>query len=69
MTLITLGPNEVLFTDSEDMVSCFNLFKIPDCWAGYFTFENLLQRVHSGVTQMRLVMCMCELYPWVGLEQ
>ena len=26
MTLITLEPNEVLFTDSEDMMSCFNLF-------------------------------------------
>ena len=25
-TLITLEPHEVLFTDSEDMMSCFNLF-------------------------------------------
>ena len=38
MTLITLEPNEVLFTDPEDMMSCSDLFEMPDCWAGYFTF-------------------------------
>ena len=37
MTFITLEPNEVLFADPEDMMSCFNFIKMPDCWAGYFT--------------------------------
>ena len=69
MTLVTLEPHEVLFTDLENMMSCFNLFKMPDSWAGYFSLKNLFLRAHSGVTQMRLAMCICELYPWVGLEQ
>ena len=61
MSLATLEPNEVLFTNSKDMMSCFHLFKMPDCWAGYFAFGNLFQRVRSGVTRMMLVMCICEL--------
>ena len=48
MTLMTLEPNEVLFTDSEDMMSCFNLFKMPDCWAGYFAFEKPVPRSAFG---------------------
>ena len=48
MTLITLEPSEVLFTDSEDMMSCFNLFKMPDCWAGYFAFEKPVARSAFG---------------------
>ena len=48
MTPITLEPNEVLFTDSEDMVSCFDLFKMPDCWSGYFTFEKPVARSAFG---------------------
>ena len=40
MTLITLEPNEVLCTDPEVMMSCFKLLKMPDSWAGYFTFEK-----------------------------
>ena len=48
MTLITLEPNEVLFADSEDMMSCFNLFKMPDSWAGYFTFEKPVSKSAFG---------------------
>ena len=44
VTLITLEPSEALFTDSEDMLSCFNLFKLPGCWAGYFPFEKHVSR-------------------------
>ena len=48
MTLITLEPSEVLFTDSEDMMSCLNLLKMPDCWAGYFTFEKPVSQSAFG---------------------
>ena len=68
MTLITLEPNEVLFTDSEDMVSCFNLLKMS-AGLDILLLKNLFLRVHSGVTRMRLAMCICELYPWDGWEQ
>ena len=53
VTLITLEPNEVMYTDSEDMMSCFNLFKMPDCWAGYLHLKSLSLKVHSGEIQIR----------------
>ena len=40
MSLLALEPNELLYIDSEDMLSCFNLFKMPDSWAGFFAFEK-----------------------------
>ena len=30
----------LLYIDSEDMLFCFNLFKMPDSWAGFFAFEK-----------------------------
>ena len=40
LSLLALEPNELLYIDSEDMLSCFNLFKMPDSWAGFFAFEK-----------------------------
>ena len=68
MTLITLEPNEVLFTDSEDMMNCLNLLKMPDSWAGYFIFEKPVSKSAFGGDPNE-AMCICELYPWDGLEQ
>ena len=30
----------MLYVDSEDMLSCLNLFKMPGSWAGFFAFEK-----------------------------
>ena len=41
-SLVTLEEGEVLELDSEDMTSAFNfnLFRIPACWTGAFTFSR-----------------------------
>ena len=48
MTFIILEVHEVLFTGSEDMVSCFNLFAMTGCWAGFFTFEKPVAKRSFG---------------------
>ena len=46
LSLITLQDHEQLEVDSEDMVSAFNLFAVPEQWRGAFVFEK---RVTSSV--------------------
>ena len=40
LSLITLQDHEQLEVDSEDMVSAFNLFAVPEQWRGAFVFEK-----------------------------
>ena len=40
LSLVLLEDGEVLSLESEDMESCFNLFYVPDAWAGYFAYEK-----------------------------
>ena len=48
MSLLALGPNKLLYVGSEDTLSCFNLFKMPDTWAGFFAFEKLVSSAAFG---------------------
>ena len=45
---MTLERHGVLLTESEDTMSCFNLFKMLDSWAGYFTFEKPVSKSAFG---------------------
>ena len=40
MSLLALEPNELLYVDSEDMLYCFNSFKMSGSWSGLFAFEK-----------------------------
>eukprot|EP00435_Cladocopium_sp_Y103_P010071 s5114_g2.t1 len=40
LTLLEQGENEIWLIDSEDFVSCFNLFRLPPCWYRYMAFEK-----------------------------
>ena len=48
LSLVLLEDGEVAFIDSEDMVSCFNVFVMPEAWARYFSFEKLVPRSAFG---------------------
>ena len=71
-SLLTLEPDEALYIDPEDMLGCFNLFKMPDPWAGFFAFEKLVRIQRnvqcSGKMQIKYPMFICELCPWAGWE-
>ena len=40
MSLVTLEERQMLKLDSKDMTSAFNLFCMPACWTGAFTFSR-----------------------------
>ena len=49
LTLLEQGENEIWLVDSEDFVSCFNLFRLPPCWHRYMAFEKkVYARVFGG---------------------
>ena len=48
LSLVELGPEEDLWIDSEDMESCFNLFRMPPCWLGAFAFSKKVPRSVVG---------------------
>eukprot|EP00435_Cladocopium_sp_Y103_P026303 s2664_g6.t1 len=40
MAMMEIDTDEEVLIDSEDLVSCFNLFRLPPQWAGYCTFAK-----------------------------
>eukprot|EP00971_Amphidinium_carterae_P269571 5347821-Amphidinium_carterae.1 len=40
LTTIALDSGEVILIDSEDLESCFNLFKLPRVWLLFFAFSE-----------------------------
>lgn len=46
--LVELRPGEDLWIDSEDMESCFNLFRMPKAWRGMFAFSKKVPRSVVG---------------------
>ena len=46
--LVRLNGEEELVVDAEDMESCFNLFRVPDSWAGFFAFEAKVPKSAFG---------------------
>ena len=64
LSLMVLGENEIVWTDSEDLESCFNLFSLPIERLGFFVFS--LRVPASAET---LVLCRMSLFgrcPWGG---
>ncbi|CAK0814125.1 unnamed protein product, partial [Prorocentrum cordatum] len=39
---------ETFSVDSEDMESCFNIFRVPPAWRGYFAFSKKVPRAAFG---------------------
>ena len=40
MSMMEIDADEEVLIDSEDLVSCFNLFRLPERWAGFATFAK-----------------------------
>ncbi len=45
----TVGDDEELVIDSEDLTSCFNLFRLPKVWSGYMAFAKTVSGAVFGV--------------------
>ena len=43
-----LEEDELVWTDGEDLQSCFNLFYLPDAWRGFFVFSQKVSRGAFG---------------------
>eukprot|EP00435_Cladocopium_sp_Y103_P059381 s905_g21.t1 len=46
MAMLEVDEDEEMLVDSEDLVSCFNLFRLPRKWAGFCTFAK---KVRSSI--------------------
>ena len=38
LNMPVLEENDSVWTNEEDLKSCFNLFSLPPCWRGFFCF-------------------------------
>ena len=48
LSLLNLEADEMMWMESEDMESCFNLFQMPLEWLGAFAFSKLVPRSVVG---------------------
>lgn len=48
MAMMEVDEDEEVLVDSEDLTSCFNLFRVPDSWGGYFTFAKQVSATIFG---------------------
>ncbi|CAK0803465.1 unnamed protein product [Prorocentrum cordatum] len=57
-----------IWIDSEDMESCFNLFRMPPCWLGVFTFAKQVPRsvVGGPATEFMYVGVRTVPMDWIG---
>ncbi|CAK0851598.1 unnamed protein product, partial [Prorocentrum cordatum] len=63
-----MGVDDILVTDSEDMKSCFNLFRMPDAWACYFAYEKQVAESAFGGDPHKLAFVYIRSAPmgWLG---
>ena len=54
-TLILLDDEEELWMDSEDVTSCFNVFRMPDFWKRFFVFNKQVPQSAFGGDPNRMV--------------
>ncbi|CAK0861135.1 unnamed protein product, partial [Prorocentrum cordatum] len=66
--LVLLSCGEMLVVDSEDMTSCFNLFRMPDAWAKFFAFSKPVPRSYFGGPAHEMVHVYFKAVPmgWMG---
>lgn len=50
-----LEEDEMLYLDSEDLQSAFNLFSVPDQWLGYFAYSKKVDGKAFGLPERKLV--------------
>lgn len=49
MSMMEVNEDEEVLIDSEDLTSCFNLFRLPRAWGGYCAFSKKVSaRVFGG---------------------
>ena len=68
LSLVELGPEEDIWIDSEDMESCFNLFRMPPCWLGAFAFSKKVPRSIVGGPAAEYMFVAIRTVPmgWIG---
>eukprot|EP00435_Cladocopium_sp_Y103_P063900 s82_g25.t1 len=68
LTLLEQGENEIWLVDSEDFVSCFNLFRLPPCWHRYMAFEKKVSAAVFGGAPGKMVYAAMSVLPmgWVS---
>ena len=68
LSLMILDEDEVAWTDSEDLESCFNLFSLPEEWRGFFAFSMKVpaSAFGSGPNVLPYVALRCVPMGWVN---
>lgn len=55
LSALMLEEDEMLYLDSEDLQSAFNLFSVPDQWLGYFAYSKKVDGKAFGLPAGKLV--------------
>lgn len=55
LSALMLEEDEVLYLDSEDLQSAFNLFSVPDNWLGFFSYSKKVDGKAFGLPAGKLV--------------
>lgn len=55
LSALMLEEDEVLYLDSEDLQSAFNLFSVPDNWLGFFAYSKKVDGKAFGLPAGKLV--------------
>ena len=68
LSLVELQPGEDMWIDSEDMESCFNLFRMPPAWRGLFAFSKQVPRSVVGGPASEMMYVAIQTVPmgWLG---
>ena len=55
LSALLLEEDELLYLDSEDLQSAFNLFSVPDQWLGYFAYSKKVDGQAFGLPAGKMV--------------
>eukprot|EP00434_Breviolum_minutum_P013419 symbB.v1.2.011826.t1/scaffold804.1/size161093/3 len=55
LSALMLEEDEMLYLDSEDLQSAFNLFSVPDQWLGYFAYSKKVDGQAFGLPAGKMV--------------
>ena len=55
LSALMLEDDEVLYLDSEDLQSAFNLFSVPDQWLGFFSYSKKVDGKAFGLPAGKMV--------------
>eukprot|EP00435_Cladocopium_sp_Y103_P066496 s82_g28.t1 len=68
MAMLEIDTDEEVLIDSEDLVSCFNLFRLPPRWAGYCTFAKQVKASVFGGSPTEMAFVGMQVVPmgWIN---